>query len=218
MLASDTFSGIIKGMFGEKPCVFIEMESGAVHILSYVVPSGKPARRVLCLFCEEKPPLHSSLSISIVFRHKQMSSLPKGSSPKSGSKTEETDVKPQQYLTCLHALIISTLAEGGVLFCSVLFICLVSALQYGRIKDISINLIFKISIRILLNTYMLIISFRVLKSKIIQICLRRAEKTGGKHILHSAKLPSISQAKISKFVMKSNYRSRAELFLIILMG
>lgn len=179
VLASDTFSGIIKGMFGEKPCVCIEMVSGAVHILSYVVPSGKPARKVLCLFCEEKPPSHSSLSISIVFRHKQMSSLPKGSSQKSGSKTEETDVKPQQYLTCLHALIISTLAEGRVLLHSVLFICMVSALPYGRmIKDISINLILKISIRILLNTYMLIMSFRVFKSKIIQGSLRRAAKRG----------------------------------------
>lgn len=160
VLASDTFSGIIKGMFGEKPCVCIEMVSGAVHILSYVVPSGKPARRVLCLFCEEKPPPHSSLSISIVFRHKQMSSLPKGSSQKSGSKTEETDVKPQQYLTCLHALIISTLAEGRVLLHSVLFICMVSVLQYGRtIKDFRTDLIFKFSIKILLNTYMLIMSF-----------------------------------------------------------
>lgn len=82
-------------MSGEKSCVCIEMVSGAVHILSYVVPSGKPARRVLCLFCEEKPPPHSSMSVSIVFRHKQMCSLPKGSSQKYRSKTEETDVKPQ---------------------------------------------------------------------------------------------------------------------------
>lgn len=208
MLASDTFSGIIKGMFGEKPCVCVETVSGAVHILSYVVPSGKPARRVLCLFCEEKPPPHSSLSISFVFRHKQMSSLPKGSSQKSGSKTQETDVKPQQYLTCLHALIISTSAEGRVLLHSVLFICVVSALQYGRTrKDISINLISKFSISNLLNTCMLIMSFRVFKSKIIQSCLTRAGKRGVNIIFYSAKLPSISQAKISKFVMRSNYRS-----------
>jgi len=116
-------------MSGEKNCVCIEMVSGAVHTLSYVVPSGKPARRVLCLFCDEKPPPHSSLSISIVFRRKQMCSLPKGSSQKYGSKTEETDVKPQQYLTCLYALIIPTLAEGRSLLYSVLFIYLVSALQ-----------------------------------------------------------------------------------------
>lgn len=116
------------------------MVSGAVHTLSYVVPSGKPARRVLCLFCDEKPPPHSSLSVCIVFGCKQMCSLPKGSSQKYGSKTEETDVKLQQYLTCLHALIISTLAEGRSLLYSVLFICLVSALQCRRaMEDMSIN-------------------------------------------------------------------------------
>lgn len=138
--------GIINGTSEEKSYVCIEMVSGAVHTLSYVVPSGKPARRVLCLFCEEKPPPHSTLSLSIVFRHKQMCSLPKGSSQKYGSKTEETDVKPQQYLTCLHALRIPTLAEGRSLLHSVLFICLVSSLQYIRtIQDMSINfmLLFK---------------------------------------------------------------------------
>lgn len=167
--------GVIKGMSGEKSCVCIEMVSGAVHILSYVVPSGKPARRALCLFCEEKPPPHSSLSTAIVFRHKQMCSLPKGSSQKYGSKTEETDVKPQQYLTCLHALIIPTLAEGRGLLHSVLFICLVPALQYVRtMKDISISFLLLVLIRILLNTCMLIMSFLIVKCRIIQICLTRA--------------------------------------------
>lgn len=193
-------------------------------MLSYVVPSGKPAGRVLCLFCEEKPPPHSSLSISIVFRHKQMCSLPKGSSQKYGSKTEETDVKPQQYLTCLHALIIPTLAEGRGLLHSVLFICLVSALQYLRtIKDISINFIFLILIRIFLNTYFLNINllYYVISNHYMQgnsDLLNRSWGKEGKHILCSAKPPWMPQTKISKLVMRPNYRSRTELFLIILRG
>lgn len=128
VLALDTFPWYHQGMSGGKSCVCIEVVSGAVHILNYVVPSGKPSRRVLCLFCEEKPPPHSSLSTSIVCWHKQMCSLPKGSSQKYGSKTEETDVQQQQHLTCLPSLIIPTLAESRGLLHSDLFICLVSAL------------------------------------------------------------------------------------------
>lgn len=103
-----------------------------------------------------------------------MCSLPKGSSQKYGSKTEETDVKTQQYLTCLHAFIIPTSAEGIGLLYSVLFMCLVSALKVIRtIKDISIYLMFLILIRILLNTYTFILSFIIVTCRMIQIYLTR---------------------------------------------
>lgn len=85
----------------------------------------------------------------------------------------------KQYLTCLHALIIPILAEGRGLLHSVLFLCLISALQYVRtIKDVSINFMFLFLIRILLNTYMLIMLFLIVKCRIIQICLTRAGKRG----------------------------------------